>query len=137
MSKYARFPMIDARMPANTPITPNYDYSGESNFTPPTQKIAPVSGFINNVNTETVLRGQVRKTQKNDDKTTYVPSSDSDLYNTYITSAPSEQPHPNLFVKPTFSQELHPNVRNQPELSNKTFNNFTRVQMRVGETPNK
>lgn len=137
LSRYARFPMLDARMPAETPIKPNYDYSGETNFTPPVQRIAPVSGFINNVHTETILRGQERILEKNDDKTTYIPSSDSDLYKTYVTSTPSVQPYPDLFVTPTFSQELHPNVRNQPNLSNGTFHNFTRTQLRVIDTPSR
>lgn len=135
LSKYARFPMLDARMPSNVPITSDYDYSLKTNFTPPVMKVGPVSGFINNVNQESVLRNQVYPLSKRDDTNMYVPSSDSDLYKVYVTSSQSEQqPYPGLFTEQTFSQEIHPNVRNQSNIGGDRFNNNTRVQLRNIDT---
>jgi len=131
LSRYSRFPMIDARMPANEPITPKYDYSLSNNFTPPVMKIAPVSGYINNVQEESHLRNQIYPLSKGNDAHTYVPSSNSDLYKVVIPSSMSVQPYPGLFEQSQFSQELHPNIRNQSTIGANTFNNNTRTQLRI------
>jgi hypothetical protein len=130
LSKYSLFPMLDSRMPSNTPIQPNYNYSLSTNFTPPVMNIGPVSGFINNVQLESDLRNQTYALSKGNDQTTYVPSSNSDLYKVYIPSAPSNQPHPKLFTEPVFCQKVHPNVQNAPHIGQERFHNSTRVQMK-------
>ena len=116
LSKYSLFPMLDSRKPANVPIENNYNYSLSSNFTPTLMKNGPVSGFINNVQLESNLRNQTYALNRGNDKTTYVPSSDSDLYKVYIPSSPSEQPHPELFSTPVLNQQLHPNIQNAPHI---------------------
>ena len=93
-------------------------------------KNGPVSGFINNVQLESNLRNQTYALNRGNDKTTYVPSSDSDLYNVYIPSSPSEQPHPELFSTPVLNQQLHPNIQNAPHIGKDRFHNSTRVQLR-------
>lgn len=134
LSKYALYPMLDARMPATVPITPNFDYSLTTNFTPPVMKIAPVSGFINNVHTESMLRNQLHPLSKSNEENVYIPSSNSDMYKITLNSAPSEQPYPGLFDQPTFSNEQHPNVRGQSSIGGDRFNNNTRVQLRNIDT---
>jgi hypothetical protein len=130
LSKYSLFPMLDSRKPANVPIENNYNYSLSSNFTPTLMKNGPVSGFINNVQLESNLRNQTYALNRGNDKTTYVPSSDSDLYKVYIPSSPSEQPHPELFSTPVLNQQLHPNIQNAPHIGKDRFHNSTRVQLR-------
>lgn len=130
LSKYALFPMLDSRMPATVPITPNYDYSLATNFTPPVMKIGPVSGFINNVQDESILRNQIYPLSRSNEENVYIPSSQSDLYKVTIDASPSNQPHPELFTKQTFSQQTHPNMQNQPKIGMDRFNNNTRVQLR-------
>ena len=130
LSKYALFPMLDARKPATVPIQPNYNYSIESNFTPPLMKVGPVSGIINNIQVESNLRNQTYALNKGNDSVVYVPSSNSDLYKVYIPSTPSEQPHPELFNQPSFSQLTHPNIQNNPQVGNNHFHNNTRTQLK-------
>ena len=130
LSKYALYPMLDSRMPATVPITPNYDYSLSTNFTPPVMKTGPVSGFINHVQEESILRNQIHPLSKSKEENVYIPSSESDLYKVSIHASPSNQPHPELFTEQSFSQETHPNMRNQPKIGMDRFNNNTRVQLR-------
>ena len=130
LTRYSRYPMIDARMPSKEPITPNYDYSISDNFTPPVMGMGPVSGYINHVQEESHLRNQIYPLSKGNDAHTYVPSLNSDLYKVVIPSTMSEQPYPGLFEQTRFSQELHPNIRNQPSIGANTFHNNTRTQLR-------
>ena len=93
-------------------------------------KTGPVSGFINNVQAESILRNQIYPLSKSNDENVYIPSSQSDLYKVTIDASPSNQPHPELFTKHSFSQETHPNIQNQPKIGMDKFNNNTRVQLR-------
>ena len=129
LTKYSQFPMLDSRMPATVPIKENYDYSLHNEFTPPVMKKGPVSGFINNVQTESELRNQNYALHKGNDEVIYVPSSESDLYKVYIPSAPSEQPHPGLFKRYDLSQTTHPNVANTT-VGTDRFHNNTRSQLK-------
>lgn len=135
ISKYSVFPMLDARMPATVPIQPNYNYSLQTNFTPPLMSVGPVSGFINNIDTENTLRNQYFALQKGADQSSYVPSTNSDLYKVYVPSSPSEQPFPGLFTKPHLDQSVHPNMQGNSKIGKDTFNNYTRVQLREPTVP--
>lgn len=132
LSRYARFPIIDARMPSNVPIEPNYNYSLTTNFTPPINRNGPVSGFINKVNTESELRNINHALQKGAGQDVYIPSSQSDLYKVTVPSKPSVQPHPGLFEQQQFSKEAHPNVCAGEHIGKDAFRNNTRTQMRGG-----
>ena len=137
-TKYALFPMLDKRMPATVPIESNYDYSLETNFTPPIVANGPVSGYINNVNTESTLRNQFFALQKGADQSVYVPSSNSDLYKVTVVSRPEEQPYPLLFENGIeIDKSLHSNIRNNPDIGKDTFHNYTRTQLRNGKTNDK
>jgi hypothetical protein len=134
-TKYALFPMLDKRMPSNVPIESNYDYSMETNFTPPVSSYGPVSGYINNVNTESTLRNQFFALQKGADQSVYVPSSNSDLYKVTVVSRPEEQPYPLLFENGiAIDKTLHSNIRNNPNIGKDLFHNYTRTQLRNGKT---
>lgn len=126
-TKQSVFPVVNRRKPVNETRIPYPDYSQKAVFNPGNDR-APVSGYINNVDTETVLRNQAFSLQK-DDKNVYVPSSNSDLYKTTVVSKPSQQPHPNLFATPVFSNRQHPNIENT-QIGNDKFFNHTRTQLR-------
>lgn len=126
-TKQSIFPVINRRKPVQETRIPYPEYNQQAVFNPGNDR-APVSGYINNVDTETVLRNQTFSLQK-DDKHVYVPSSNSDLYKTTVISRPSVQPHPNLFARPEFSKKQHPNVENIP-IGNDEFFNHTRTQLR-------
>ena len=128
-TKYAHFPIINRRKPMNEPVVPYLDYT-TVNFNPGTQR-APPSGFINNVDTETILRNQGFAYQHGADQSTYVPSSNSDLYKISVVSRPSEQPHPDLFLKQQFSGAPHPNLVGANIGQERLFNH-TRTQLRNG-----
>ena len=130
MTKYSVFPMLNSRMKPTVPIQSNFDYSVETNFTPPLMARGPVSGFINNVEVETTLRNQRVSLQKGADQGVYIPSSTSDLYNVSVVSRPAEQPYPLLFQAPTFDHSTNPNLISAPQIGRDFFHNNTRTQLR-------
>jgi hypothetical protein len=137
-TKYSLFPMLDKRMPPTVSIESNYDYSMETNFTPPVSATGPVNGFINNVNVESNLRNQFFALQKGADRSEYVPSSNSDLYKVTVVSRPEEQPYPLLFKNSVIlDKNLHANIRDNPHIGKDTFHNYTRTQLRNGKTNDK
>ena len=126
-TKYSVFPIINRRKEMNEPVITYLDYNLKINFNPGTQN-APPSGYINNIDIETILRNQTIALQKAD-QAVYIPSSNSDLYKVRIQSTPSEQTHPLLFEPPVFENRLHPNVANSNIGRDKLFNH-TRTQLR-------
>jgi hypothetical protein len=132
-TKYSVFPIINRRKPINEPVIPYLDYNQKINFNPGTHR-APPSGFLNNIDTETILRNQTFALQRGGEQGIYVPSSQSDLYKVTVPlgSNNEPQPHPDLFNKPQFNQTLHPNVQGNKIGSNKLFNH-TRTQLRGTE----
>jgi hypothetical protein len=129
-TKYSVFPILDSRMPTIAPIEPNFDYSLHNTFTPPVSKKGPVAGYFNNIDVETELRSQFFALQKGADQSIYVPRPDSDLYKVYITSKPSNQPFPGLFIDPKLDQTLNENIQSRPDIGRDMFNNNTRTQLR-------
>ena len=156
-TKYALFPTIDRKTPSKEYLKPSTEYLGEATFglgeatfglgeatfglgeatfgfgEASTTSFSPLitnSPFIRNVDTETILRNQTVALQNGIGQSVYVPSSTSDLYNnnTSVVSRPSEQPFPDLFVKPTFSTNIPP-IANQ-NIGKSDFFNYTRTQLR-------
>lgn len=125
-TKYAHFPIGNRRVPANEPILPYIDYNSSANFYPGSAN-APVSGYYNKIDVETVLRNQGFALQRGADQNVYVPSSTSDLYQVSVVSRPSEQPHPMLFQQPQFEQKNCPHLAN---IGTDRFFNHTRTQLR-------
>jgi hypothetical protein len=131
-TKQSLFPMVNRRKPMNEPVIPYLDYN-IINFNPGTQR-APPSGFINNIDTETVLRNQTFALQRGGEQGVYVPSSNSDLYKTSIPkgSINDPQPFPILFQRPILDQSVHPNLQGNV-IGQERFFNHTRTQLRSGE----
>lgn len=126
-TKYALFPIIERKKPVLEQKLDYVDYSMEANFNPGNAK-APVSGIIKKIDVETVLRNQTFALQK-DDRSVYVPSSESDLFKVSIVSNPVEQPHPLLFTHHKIESRTHPNLENS-SIGSHLFNNHTRTQLR-------
>jgi hypothetical protein len=126
-TKYSHFPIINRRSTMNEPAIKYNDYHMNINFNPGTSK-SPFSGFINNIDKETILRNQNFAIQRGAEQGIYVPSSNSDLYKTSIISRPSVQPYPNLFNKFEFEKSHHPNI--VQNIGSDTFFNHTRTQLR-------
>uniref|UniRef100_A0A6C0JJJ9 Uncharacterized protein n=1 Tax=viral metagenome TaxID=1070528 RepID=A0A6C0JJJ9_9ZZZZ len=129
-TKYALFPMVNRRKELKEPVIPYLDYNVRANFNPGTHR-APPSGFLNNVDTETVLRNQTFAYQRYADQSVYVPSSNSDLYKIVVPhgSINEPQPHPDLFTRQHFDQSLHPNMQGS-NIGRDRFFNHTRTQLR-------
>jgi hypothetical protein len=127
-TKYTVFPIVNHRKPLTEEKLNYVTYNQQMNFTPAVSK-GPVSGYINNVDSETILRNQTFGLQRGMGQDLYVPSSNSELYNVSVISRPSIQPHKGLFAGHTFSSKPHPNVENTT-IGRDQFFNHTRTQLR-------
>ena len=129
LSKYSRFPILGKR--ENVEIYPKNVHNIATNFSPATQN-GPPNGYLSNIDVETNLRNQNVRLGNKEDATTFVPSSNSDLYNVSVpvTQNATSQPHPNLF---DFRNAQHDNFRQShvnPNTGNNLFHNNTRTQLR-------
>ena len=126
-TKYALFPIIDRRTPAEIPIESS-DYLDDSGFYP-TSTNGPPKVVLQNIDTESILRNQTVALQHGAPRGVFVPSSQSDLYQVSIDSRMGEeQPFPNLFTTPHISSSRNPVMNTS--IGNSTFHNFTRIQLR-------
>jgi hypothetical protein len=125
-TKFSRFPIIESRTPPTVIYQPLPNYQVETQFNPGYR--GPISGF--NVDKETVLRNIPFALQADIAPSTFIPSSESDLYKNYIVSRPVEQPYPKLFEDYRFEQKPHPNIAHYPEIGGDIFFNATRTQLR-------
>jgi hypothetical protein len=128
-TKYSKFPIMESKKPVKEMGQTYRDFSLRDNFNPGTQK-APPSGFLSNVDTETVLRNQCFALQRGD-QCQYVPTTNSELYKVSVISNEREQqPYPLLFMRPYFDQTPHPNIQQSSNIGKETFFNHTRTQLR-------
>jgi hypothetical protein len=127
-TKYTHFHLVDSSPKSSTTSSIQYPpYQVGANFNPGSDR-APPSGYSTTVDLESVLRNQTIAIQRGADQGVYVPTTNSDLYNVSITSRPSNQPFPSMFVPPQFSQSPHPNL--SPAIGQDRFFNHTRTQLR-------
>lgn len=123
MTKYSHFPFVDQKKNSGENILKYPIYNQSDVFNMGNRK-APWSGFASNVNTESILRNQCFALQKCE-QSEYIPSSNSDLYNTYIHGYENVQTHPLLFKQ----EEYENTEENILEKEHILFNNFTRQQL--------
>lgn len=126
-TKYALFPVVDRRTQPIVGLKSTYtDYSVEQFAS--INSSGPVSGFLNNVDTESQLRNQYFALQRGAAQGQYIPDSNSDLYKVNTAVGRQEtQLHDDLFYKPIFTTQL----KNQDaSIGNNTFFNHTRTQLR-------
>ena len=121
-SKYEMMPIFDRRPKPTVEIRQEPIFNPEAIFNPGTAQ-APWQGFSSNINTESTLRNQFFALQKCD-QANYVPSRNSDLYNTHVQSQPVQQPFPGLFKESNLAS-FNPNKYN---VATDYFHNNTRTQ---------
>jgi hypothetical protein len=126
-TKYSFLPIVDHRAPAKVPIIRRPAYNSECVFNPGTAQ-SPWSGFATNINKESDLRNQFFGLQKCE-QSQYVPSTDSDMYKSYVVGRNESQPFPGLFTQEKFNK-FNPN---DCDVGKDIFNNSTRVQLLSSE----
>ena len=98
-------------------------YVVEESFNPGSSK--PYNGFASNVNNESRLRNQYFSIQ-NCERSVYVPSSKSDMYEVSVSGRKELQPYNDLFSKNDLGN-FNPNIHN---IGQNIFFNFTRQQIK-------
>jgi hypothetical protein len=126
MTKYSHFPIVDPRKSINVPLQQMPTYNVNKVFNPG-NTTSPWSGFASNINKESELRNQIYALQKCS-QATYVPNSNSDLYDYKFKSIKQNNPHELLFQNESFSG-FNPNP-DQKVVGSSMFMNNTRVQVR-------
>lgn len=132
-SKYDMMPIFDRRQKPTVQIRQEPIFNNEAIFNPGTAQ-APWQGFSSNINVESSLRNQFFALQKSD-QVNYVPSRNSDLYNTHVKSQPIQQPFPGLFKESNLAS-FNPNKYN---VATDMFYNNTRAQYKninINNKPN-
>ena len=126
-TKYSLFPVIERRAPVSVPIAEMPKHNLADNFAPST-RLGPVSTYLANIDTETILRNQTTALQHGAEQSVYVPSSQSSLYNVYPAGRIETQTHPGLFEKPQY--ETQPSTLGQYGVGVNQLYNHTRTQLR-------
>lgn len=126
-TKYSIFPIID-RVKEPTVDKEKYEkYNLSGNFNPGNDR-APVNGFLENVNIESELRGNLYKLTGGDLGHKFIPARHGPLYKHNVGN-PMEIPdskHHLLFKNETYIQQRSLDDR----IGKDTFHNNTRVQLR-------
>ena len=106
-TKYNIMPILDERKGSSVPLNQHLTYNLENTFNPG-NATAPWSGYVSNINQESILRNQFFALQ-NCEQSAYIPSSKSSLYNNVLPMDASHiQPHQDLFDEQTF-EYFNPN----------------------------
>lgn len=124
-TKYNLLSTTIEREKSNTKLNINPVYDQSKMFNPGNDK-GSWSGYVSNINDESILRNQVYALQK-DSRSVYVPNSNSDLYNNkFITTNKVEQPFEYLFKTEKYNDNNNSiNSNNENQL----FYNHSRVQI--------
>lgn len=126
-TKYSIMPVVDPRKQINVPLIQQPTYNQQQIFNPG-DGFGPWSGYSSNVNQESELRNQLYALQSCS-QATYVPSSNSSLYNfRWQNKTPVAQPFQDLFKTEQFDS-FNPNA-NPDKIGYALFNNATRQQIR-------
>ena len=123
-TKYSVMPIMDMRAKPNVELDKCTTYNSRETFNPGSAK-GPWSGFSSNINDESRLRNQFFAIQ-NCEKSAYVPSSNSDMYEVNVVGRNEVQPFNDLFRTPDLAP-FNPNVYN---VGNNFFSNNTRQQIK-------
>jgi len=126
-TKYAFFPIIERRAPVKEPIREIPKHSVERNFNPATRR-GPVSTYLANIDTETILRNQTVGLQHGADQGVFVPSSTSDLYHNTAVGRPELQTHP--LLSETHAYSTRNPITDAWGIGSQQFHNHTRTQLR-------
>lgn len=128
-TKYSHFPMLNGRKPTSEQFLKYPEFETTSNFYTGTHN-APASGYVNNVDLETILRNQTTVLQHGAEQGVYVPSSNSDLYKVHLVEPSVQQIQPHQNINRQFRFESNEGTNYHPEIGNNTLFNHTRTQLR-------
>ena len=120
-TKYVTMPVVDCRQKPKIPVQPCYEYSPYSIFNPGDG--APWSGYAMAIDQNSRLKNIFFPNQRCP-QSKFIPSTNSELYNYRVLTAPTEIKHHLLFREETFNN-FNPNSF---DLGKELFNNSTRVQ---------
>jgi len=127
-TKYSCMPIFDRRAIPTVSIETLPAYDNDATFDPGNAQ-APWAGFAPNIDGESRLRNQFFALQKGSGQSCYIPSKNSDMYESKIFPANQqyvEQPFPALFEKNRF-EAFNPCPK---ECGINFFDNFTRQQVK-------
>ena len=125
-TKYSFMPIFDRRAVPTVSIQTLPTYDVGTTFNPGTAQ-APWSGFATNIDGESRLRNQFFALQRGAGQACYIPSKNSDMYETKIMPRQElVQPYPSLFEKSQF-EEFNPCPK---ECGINFFDNCTRQQLK-------
>ena len=123
-TKYSLMPIMDIRTEPTVQLNRCKPYNYTETFNPGNAR-GPWSGFSSNINNESILRNQYFALQ-NCEKSVYIPSSMSDLYEVKAVGRVENQPFTDLFRNPDLGS-FNPNTHN---VGYNLFANNTRQQMK-------
>lgn len=123
-TKYSLMPILDIRKDSVTGLHKYETHNTQTSFNPGTSN-GPFSGYVANVNNESRLRNQYFAIQ-NCDKSTYIPSSNSDMYKVSVGGRNEIQTHNRLFQE----YDLGNFNPNKYSIGTNIFSNFTRQQVK-------
>jgi len=123
-TKQSIFPIIHFKAKPTERLHFYKNNTPNETFNPGTDR-GQYSGFAKNVNVESILQNRIYANQRCE-QANYIPSSNSDLYNTYLNKEHEDpsQPHPGLFEKIPMPDR----DENTIEYLKKPMHNFTRQQ---------
>lgn len=132
-TKFTRFPIISRPINATIPIKDYGVYNNKSTFYP-AHSNAPWSGRISNIDKESNLKNQNYALQY-DSLGTYIPSTNSDLYNINWSNKQNYSQELNSFFTNSslFTPQKHGSFNPNPnsdEVGYNLFNNSTRSQIK-------
>ena len=123
-TRFVRMPLVHCKQESPVHIANLPDYEVSETYLPAAE--APYSGYANNVDTETVLRGAVFPLQRGA-RSKFIPSSQSNMYqHEVVNGRPVRQTHASLFREETFA----PVKRDECGTGYKVFNNHTKYQVK-------
>lgn len=126
MTKYTYLPIVEPRRKLNVKLYQMPTFNTETVFNPGNTQ-SPWSGFSSKINTESELRNQIYALQKCS-QATYVPNSNSDLYNYSFANTNTPQMTHNLLFKQEKFSTFDPNP-NSKIVGSGLFMNSTRIQL--------
>lgn len=129
-TKQSVFPMIHSRREATEQIHPPIHFKSELHFGPANKNRVNATTYFSNIDVESKLRNQTAALQHGAVQGVYIPSSQSDLYNSskMVAGRVEAQPFPHLFKR---EGRLHTHVPdNLASIGGNHFFNHTRNQLR-------
>ena len=123
------FPIIDVK--TSTKSCKNTLYNIDENFAP-IQSKGPFANFVKTIDKESDLRNQIYALQRGAVQSTYIPSSNSDLYNNVVptSSVNIEQPFRGLFERNVNLITTQNAYVINSNIGRDVFHNNTKVQLR-------